>query len=176
MEWERVGKVAEATYHRSMIDPSFVRDVESLVREHAPEWTVSVGEYESAHGLRARVEIVHPLSDGFVISRSPLDPLTLEKVERWLFEGAVAWHAEFLSKAPKPKNPETVRSVLRYAEMFAWTNLEVKAVASVLVDAEVVSDEEYDWLRNTIGRNAPDLSRPNPQPQVYREYRYRIGE
>lgn len=160
-----------------MIDPSFVRDVERLVRERAPGWTVSVDEYEYAQGLRAsRVEIAHPLSDGFVISGGSLSPLTLEMVERWLSSGAIAWHVELLSGAPEPKNPEAVRLVLRYAEMFAWTNLEVKAVAGVLVDAVVVSEQEYDWLRNTIGRSAPDLQRPNPQPQVHREYRYRIGE
>ena len=159
-----------------MIYPSFVRDVERLVHEHAPGWTVSVDEYERAQGLRAsRVEISHPLSDGFIISGGSFGPLTLEMVEYWLSDGAVAWHVELLSGAPEPENPETVRSVLRYAEMFAWTNLEVQAVAGVLVDARVVSDKEYDWLRSTVGRGAPDLPRPNPQPLVGREYRYRTG-
>ena len=159
-----------------MIDPSFVRDVKRLVNEHLPEWTVSVDEYERAQGLRvSRAEISHPLSDGFVISGGSFGPLTLEMVEYWLSDGAVAWHVELLSGAPEPENPETVRSVLRYAEMFAWTNLEVQAVAGVLVDAGVVSDKEYDWLRSTIGRGAPDLLRPNPQPLVGREYRYRTG-
>ena len=50
------------------------------------------------------------------------------------------------------------------AEVFAWTNLEVKALASMLVEAGAVSEEEYDWLRNTVGRGAPDFSRPNPCP------------
>ena len=159
-----------------MIDPSFVRDVKRLTHEHAPGWRVSVDEYEYAQGLRAsRVEIAHPLSDGFIISGNSLGSLTLEMVECWLSDGAVAWHVELLAGAPEPKNPETVRSVLRYAEMFAWTNLEVQAVAGVLVDAGVVSDKEYDWLRSTVGRGAPDLPRPNPQPLVDREYRYRTG-
>ena len=160
-----------------MTDPSFVRNVERLVHEHTPGWAVSVDEYEYAEGLRAsRVEIAYPLSDGLIISGNSLGSLTLEMVERWLSGGAVAWQVELFSGAPEPKNPEAVRSVLRYTEMFAWTNLEVSAVAGVLVDAGVVSEEEYDWLRNTIGRGAPDLPRPNPQPLVERDYRYRIGE
>ena len=90
-------------------------------------------------------------------------------MRRWLTEGYVAWNVELLATAPGPKNPEAVRSVVRYAEVFAWTNLEVKAIASVLVEAGAVSEEEYDWLRNTVGRGAPDFPRPNPAPLVARE-------
>lgn len=124
-------------------------------------------------GTARLVTLSHPLSDGFEIGGRPGTPLTLDRVERWLTRDPVAWHVELLSTAPEPENPESVRSVIRYAEMFAWTNLEVKAVAGVLVEAGAVSDEEYDWLRNTVGEVAPDAPRPNTLPIVYRDYRYR---
>ena len=82
-------------------------------------------------------------------------------MRRWLTEGSAAWHVEVLATAPEPKNPGTVRDVRRFAEMFAWTNLEVKAILQhTLAEAGALEEgEEYDWMGRTVGEGAPDRLR-----------------
>ena len=165
-----------------MPDAAFSREVRRLVGEHAPGWWVAVREQEEGRGAaepRVEVEIGHPLSDGFSIALGggpPAIPLTVDSVRRWLTEGSVAWNVEVLATAPESENPEVVKSVRYFAEMFAWTNLEVRAILSILAGAGTcVEKDEHDWLRRTVGEGAPDLPRPNPTPHVRDEYRYRIG-
>lgn len=158
----------------SFSDPEdFARSVERLIQERGPAWQVEIFEQQEPTGSRTTcVKFSHPLSEGFVLSWLPNQALSLEELEDWLSpEERVGWELEFLSTAPdRITHPETVRQLIRRAEIFAWTNEEVSAIADLLFRHEGVSEKEHEWLSATVGEEAPNLPRVNPAPRRYFGY------
>ena len=64
----------------------------------------------------------------------------------------------------QPANPQAVVGLRIQAELFAWSNIEARAVSGLLTDARALTHQEYVWVRQRLGEDAPDSPGPHPTP------------
>jgi hypothetical protein len=142
-------------------------DLERLVRDRlaelAPGWSRTVSIDDGA----VVVELSHPYSEGLIFhSRAGVaDEATVaaEWIDRCLRSDELTWQVRLFANAPGPTGDgHAIRGLGAFGEMFVWSNMEVRAVAGLLVDSSALSDAEFEWARRSLGDDAPDGPGPNP--------------
>ncbi len=99
------------------------------------------------------VELQHEASNGLALHSSTDDVDTaIDQITKML--GHYAGEIRRIAAAPALTNPAAVLEVRTLASIFSWTKTEVRAVAR-MVQQWALSNEEAEWLIETIGRDAP---------------------
>jgi hypothetical protein len=122
-------------------------DVKRLLEEAVGhDWVVRVEPDEQREG-GSRVELQHPMSDGYVIHLPPgLDQAqTMQRV--LTADQDLIAELTLLRGRPAAVDQELLASLLRLAQAFKWTSLETASVAGLFAERGLLSSEEVQWVR-----------------------------
>lgn len=149
---------------------AFARFIVEHVAAVDPRWNAQVGIADSD---AIRVELTHPYSRGFIFDSRPHlasdEHSRLAWAARIIEDETFSWERALLADAPDPPaNPQAVVGLRVQAESFAWSNIEARAVSGLLTDAGALTHEEYAWIRQRIGEDAPGSPGPHPTPGRWR--------
>jgi len=124
-------------------------------RELAPSSRWVLSTERNPGGLVLLAE--HPASAGLVLETGTFD--------RDLAERHIAWwmrQREFAvaDAAPELVHPEAVAGVRTLVQAFEWPTVQVRAVAFLLFEVDVLTADEAGWIAGFVASDAPMVRRP----------------
>ncbi len=129
---------------------TFKEAVETVVARDAPRWRAVFRPRSEWPERPIRVELEHPLSDGYGWSPTPDE---VETVDTTFLERIIAEEGEFdqIAHAPECTHVDLVKGIRSIARMFAWRQLEVSTLVGTLYNAGCLTREEEEWLSAFTG-------------------------
>ncbi len=129
---------------------TFKQAVDTVVARDAPRWRVVFRRERESRERPIRVELEHPLSDGYGWGPTADE---VETADTTVLERIIAEEGEFadIAQAPECTHEDLVKRVRGMARMFAWRQLEVSTLVGTLYNAGCLTREESQWLSAFTG-------------------------
>lgn len=122
-----------------------------LVREHAPDWTVTARLRDVDGQAWIQIRALHPASAGLFWSH----PAT-ESLLPWL-EHALSSERELAlaSQAPELIDSALVLGLRNLTKRYEWPAEQLQAVAFLLYENGAITEDEAAWLAGYVAHDAP---------------------